>query len=209
MVESGTRGPFAESSRIPDDTREAVARLRGVEAAESLTYQPAEALHAGRKIRLYVVGFEPGRPGGPLAIVAGRGIARSHYEMVLDRRAGLGIGEWVQLGRNMFTVVGLTENLVNSGGDPAAFITLLDSQELQFELASPAARRDLARSANASTTDMVNAVVARVSPNVLPEQAAATARRWRYLGAMTEAQQEDVLTRSVIERTSPQIDCLP
>lgn len=85
----------------------------------------------------------------------------------------------------------------------------LDSQELQFELAPPAARRELARSANASTTDIVNAAVARVSPNVLPEQAAATARRWRYLGAMTEAQQEDVLTRSVIERTSPQIDCLP
>lgn len=205
VVESGTRGPFAESSRIPGDTREAVARLRGVEAAGSLTYQSAEALHAGRKIRLYVVGFEPGRPGGPLAIVAGRGIARSHYEMILDRRAGLGIGERVRLGRNIFTVVGLTQNLVSSGGDPAAFITLLDSQELQFELAPPAARRELARGANAATTDMVNAVVARVSPNVLPEQAAATAQRWKHLAAMTEAQQEDVLTRSVVERASRQI----
>ena len=33
VVESGTRGPFAESSRIPGDTREAIARLQGVSAA--------------------------------------------------------------------------------------------------------------------------------------------------------------------------------
>lgn len=205
VVESGTRGPFAESSRIPGDTREAVARLYGIEAAGSVTYQSAEASHAGRQIRMYVVGFEPGRPGGPLAIVAGRGIARSHYEMVVDRSAGLAIGEQAQLGRNMFTIVGLTENLVGSGGDPAAFITLRDSQELQFELAPPAARRELARGADGTATDMVNAVVARVEPNVSPGDVSATARRWKHLAALTEAEQEDVLTRSVVERASRQI----
>ena len=33
VVEAGTQGPFAESSRIPGDTREAMARLAGVAAA--------------------------------------------------------------------------------------------------------------------------------------------------------------------------------
>jgi putative ABC transport system permease protein len=205
VVESGTRGPFAESSRIPGDTREAVARLHGVQSAGSVTYQSVEASPAGRKVRLYVVGFELGRPGGPLAIVAGRGIARSHYEMVVDRRAGWAIGERVRLGRNMFTVVGLTEDLVGSGGDPAAFITLLDSQELQFELAPPAARRELARGANSATTDIVNAVVARVNANVLANDVSATVHRWKHLAAFTEAEQEDILTRSLVERATRQI----
>lgn len=205
VVEAGSRGPFAASSRIPGDTREAVARIHGVEAAGSLTYQSVEGLHAGREIRLYLVGYELGRPGGPSAIAAGRNIARSHYEVVLDRRAGVGVGERIKLGRNYFTVVGLTEKLVSSGGDPAAFVTLLDSQELQFELAPPAARRELARGPGTATTDTVNAVVARVRAGVPADLVAATVRRWKHLAALTEAEQESVLTRSVVERAARQI----
>src|SRR5690606_36281659 len=75
-VESGTRGPFAEPSRIPGDTREAIARLQGVNAAGSVTYQSVETRHHGQKLRLYVVGFEPSRPGGPEHVAAGRPIGR-------------------------------------------------------------------------------------------------------------------------------------
>src|SRR3989304_8481176 len=39
VVEAGTRGPFAESSRIPGDTREIVARINGVAEAGSITLQ--------------------------------------------------------------------------------------------------------------------------------------------------------------------------
>ncbi len=92
VVESGTRGPFAEASRIPGDTREQIARLHGVTVAGAVTYQSVETLHAGRKLRIYVVGFEPGRPGGPDRVVSGRPIARSHYELVADKRTGLGLG---------------------------------------------------------------------------------------------------------------------
>lgn len=44
VVEQGTRGPFAESSRIPGDTREAVARLAGVAEAGGVTYQTIETV---------------------------------------------------------------------------------------------------------------------------------------------------------------------
>ena len=47
VVEAGSRGPFAEASRIPGDVREAVARLPGVLSAGSLTFQTVEARHAG------------------------------------------------------------------------------------------------------------------------------------------------------------------
>ena len=140
VVESGTRGPFAEASRIPGDTREAIARLSGVTQAGSVTYQTVETEHRGRKVRLFVIGYELNRPGGPAHIVEGRSIGRSHYEMVADRRSGLKLGDRIRLGRNGFKVVGYIENQVNSAGDPVVYITLLDAQKLQFELAPPAAR---------------------------------------------------------------------
>ncbi|RLQ20500.1 FtsX-like permease family protein [Seongchinamella sediminis] len=205
VVESGTRGPFAESSRIPGDTREAIARLHGVSAAGSITYQSIETRHEGVKLRLYVVGYEPGRPGGPDRIIAGRALGRSHYEMLADRRTGLKPGDRVTLGRDTFTVVGLTDGQVSSGGDPVIYLTLKDSQQLQFELAPPAARREIARGAGPGTTDTVNAIVARVRPNASADTVVETVQRWKHLAAMTQAGQEIILTRSVVERARKQI----
>jgi len=96
VVESGTRGPFAEASRIPGDVRETIARIAGVAAAGSITYQTVEAEHSGEKLRLYVIGYEPTRPGGPAQIAEGRGIARSHYEMVADFSSGLVPGDRIR-----------------------------------------------------------------------------------------------------------------
>jgi putative ABC transport system permease protein len=205
VVESGTRGPFAESSRIPGDTREAIARLQGVSAAGSVTYQSLETVYRGNKLRLYVVGYELHRPGGPDRIVAGRSIGRGRYEMVADKRSGLALGDRVGLGRDSFAVVGLTDGQVSSGGDPVVYITLRDSQELQFELAPPAARREIARGTGPANTDTINAVVARVSPNVSPDRVAEAARRWKHLAAMTQVEQEVILTSSVVERARKQI----
>jgi hypothetical protein len=107
--------------------------------------------------------------------------------------------------RNTFTVVGLTDDQVSSGGDPVVYITLLDSQELQFELAPPAARRELARGGEPSGTDTINAVIARVSANAVAESVAEAALRWKHLSAMTQAGQEEILTQSVVERARKQI----
>ncbi|MBN8959058.1 MAG: ABC transporter permease, partial [Rhizobiales bacterium] len=176
VVEANTRGPFAEASRIPGDIREAVARIADVTAAGSITYQTVEAEHQGGKLRLYVIGYELTRPGGPPEIAEGREIARSHYEMVADRSSGLSLGERIQLGRKTFMVVGLTQHQVNSGGDPAVYITLPDAQKLQFDLAPPAARVQLARGTGGANLDTVNAVVARLHPNASPDATAATIR---------------------------------
>ncbi len=205
VVEADRRGPFAESSRIPGDTREAVERIHGVTAAGSLTYQSVEVPKAGGKLRMQIIGYEPGRPGGPEHLIAGRPIARSHFEMVADRASGLLPGDTIMLGRNRFTVTGLTAGQVTSGGDPVAYVTLLDSQKLQFELAPPAARIELARGTAGGGKDTVNAVVARLTADVRAEDVAQAARRWKHLGALTQAEQETVLTRSVIERARRQI----
>lgn len=205
VVEANTRGPFAEASRIPGDVRENVARIAGVESAGSLTYQTVEVEHRARKLRLYVIGYEPTRPGGPPEILEGRGIARSHFDLVADRSTGLSLGETIILGRDRFTVVGRTRNQVNSGGDPAVYITLADAQKLQFDLAPAAVRVERARGALGSSRDSVNAVVARLHPNVSHDAVAETVRRWKHLGAITQEGQELILSRSLVDRARRQI----
>lgn len=223
VVEAGTRGPFAETSRIPGDIRDAVARLPGVIAAGGVTFQTVEARHAGapgtgavaegdpwqprigRVLRMQVVGYELDRPGGPPAVVAGRPIARGRGEMVADRGSGLLPGATVEMGGERFRIVGLTARTVSTGGDPLAWITLRDAQELQFRLAPPAARRALAAGGDGVTQDTVNAVVARLSPHARIADVALEARRWKHLAALTAAEQEEVLTRSVVERARRQL----
>jgi putative ABC transport system permease protein len=205
VVEANTRGPFAEASRIPAETREAIARIAGVTAAGGVTYQTVEIPHHDSKLRLYVIGYEPIRPGGPPEIIEGRGIARSHFEMVADSASGLSVGDRVKLGRDTFSVVGLTQHQVNSGGDPAVYITLMDAQKLQFDLAPPAQRLQLARGSAETGNDTVNAILARIHPNASPDAIADTVRRWKHLVAITQGQQEAILTRSLVDRARRQI----
>jgi putative ABC transport system permease protein len=206
VVEGGTRGPFAEASRLPGDTREAIAAQWGVASVGSVAYQNVEAQHRGATRRLLVVGAEIGRPGEAPQVTEGRPILRSHFEAVADRGAALAIGEQIGLGRDTFTIVGLIENLVGSGGDPVIFMTLRDAQKLQFDLAPAAARRDAARNpGNAATTDSVNALIVRLLPGTDPEQFAESLSRWKHLAALTQEQQEAVMARSVIERARRQI----
>lgn len=205
VVEANTRGPFAEASRIPGDIREAVARVADVSAAGSLTYQTVETEHGGGKLRLYVIGFELTRPGGPPHIAEGRDIARTHFEMVADQSSGLTLDDRIQLGRNVFNVVGLTRHQVSSGGDPVVYITLPDAQKLQFDLAPPAARVQQARGTAGASRDTVNAVVARLHPGASPDAVAETVHRWKHLSAITQEAQELILTRSLVDRARRQI----
>jgi putative ABC transport system permease protein len=206
VVQAGTNGPFAESSRIPGDTRELVARVYGVQRAGSVTYQSVQTALNGNPLRLYLIGYELGRPGGPQKLIGGRGIVRNHYEVVVDRSAGLAIGQEVPLGTHghNWTVVGLTRDNVTSSGDPVAYVTLLDAQELQFELAPPAERREVARAGAVESKDQINAVIAKVSPYVPIGNVATALTRWKHLAALTEDQQENFLTKQVIEKSRRQ-----
>lgn len=204
VVEGGTRGPFAESSRIPRDARDTVARLDGVVEAGVVTYQSIQIEADGRPVRLFVVGYEPGRLGGPADIADGRAIGRSHFELVADRRSGLALGQRLRLGADTFTVVGRTAGQVDSGGNPVVYMSLKDAQKLQFTLEGAAARNQAARGETANR-QQVNAVVARLAPGVDAAPVAQSVRRWKHLAAMSEDQQEELLLTSVVEKARRQI----
>ncbi len=206
VVQAGTNGPFAEASRIPGDTRELVSRIYGVERAGSVTYQSVQIEINSKPLRMFLIGFEPGRPGGPRNLLGGRDIMRSHYEMIVDRSAGLALGQEVPLGTHghMFTVVGLMRNELTASGDPVGYITLRDAQKLQFELAPPAERREVARSGSFQATDQINAVIAKVSPYVAIKEVASALSRWKHLTTLTQDQQEILLSKFVIEKARNQ-----
>lgn len=205
VVEADTQGPFAEASQVPNATRDAVARLHGVTQAGSITYQTVEAPFAGATLRLYVIGYERGRLGGPQTITQGRGLQASHFELVADAKTGLVPGDTLMLGRNRFTVVGLVRDTMNSGGDPAIFLTLADAQVLQTQLAPPAARVQAARGDATPGGATVAAVIARLDPNVDAQSVAHTVRQWKHLSALTQAEQEDILIKSVVDKARKQI----
>ncbi len=204
VVESSRHGPFAEASRIPSDTREAVARLAGIAEAGAVTYQTVELARGSQSVRLNVVGYEIGRLGGPARVVAGRTIARAHFELVVDQRTGLRLGEMVPLGRDTYTVVGLTQGQVDSGGNAVAYMTLADAQSLQFQLQGAAARAQASRGL-VDSSNTVNAVVARLIPGADATLVKQAVERWKHLSALTQAEQEDLLLTAVVDKARKQI----
>jgi putative ABC transport system permease protein len=205
IVEQGTRGPFAESSRLAGDVREAVERIGGIAEAGSVTYQSVETRHNGRKLRLYVVGYQVGRIGGPANITAGRALTRNHYEIVVDRSTGLKLDEKIRLDRETFRVVGITSGQVSSAGDPVVFLSLEDSQDLQFKLAAGEARRQAAKGIGSTPLDSVNAIIARLYPHASLESVSRKIEKWKHLSVISQSNQEEILTKSVVERARKQI----
>ena len=205
VVEAGTKGPFAEASSIPADSRDTVARMPGVAEAGAINYQTIEAPFLDRALRLYIIGYETGRPGGPQNIAEGRGIGTSHFELVADRKTGLVLGDTIRLGRNRFTVVGLVEGAMNSGGDPAVYMTLADAMALQTELAPADQRVQAARGAGAVKSASVAAVIVRVTPGADVDLLTATLRQWKHLAALSQTEQENILLASVVDKARRQI----
>jgi putative ABC transport system permease protein len=133
VVQKDTQGPYAESSSIKDDVVRSVRGMPGVAQAANVTYLTMQVQRpSGDEARTMVVGVEPGKPGAPGYLVAGRQLTRDHYEAMADVKTGLSLGDAVRVRRHSYTVVGLTQRMVSSGGDPMLFVPLKDAQEAQF-----------------------------------------------------------------------------
>ncbi|MEK6664721.1 MAG: ABC transporter permease [Pseudomonadota bacterium] len=224
VVQKDTQGPYAESSSIRDDVYRGILGMPGVAQAANVTYLTMQVRKGSTDVRAMVVGFEPGQPGEPSYLVAGRRITRSHYEAVADVHTGFALGDRIRIRRHDYTVVGLTRRMVSSGGDPMVFIPLKDAQEAQFLKDNDAIVNERARTAanpalnrpgvpglldaiNASQTSNhnVNAVLVRVTEGYAPEAVAQDIRRWKHLQAFTRVQMEEILIAKLIATAAKQI----
>jgi putative ABC transport system permease protein len=224
VVQQHTQGPYAESSSLHDDTVRTLRGLPGVARAANVTYLTMQVHHGASDVRAMVVGIEPGQPGEPGYLVAGRQITRSHYEAVADLKTGFALGARIRIRRHDYTVVGLTRRMVSSGGDPMVFIPLKDAQEAQFLKDNDAILNDRARTAanpalnrpgvpglleavqaSQASNRSVNAVLVQVQAGHDPEAVAEPIRRWKHLGAFTRAQMEEILVVKLIATSARQI----
>ena len=236
----GTLGPFVESSRLPQSIYHAIETMPGVAEAsplatgwEHVTVMPHPSrlmkfmyknallntssmvkpgwMTMQRNVRFLVIGYEPGKIGGPPTIVAGRGIAASHYEIVVDRSTGFNLGEHLRIATFDYEVVGLTEHMVSFTADPIVYATLLDAQRMIFGLdpnllrnmrpeieqafsdaagAQPRPSGPVASTAPASieNTLFINAIAVKLRPGVAPDEVAERIKRWQHLQVYTASE---------------------
>ncbi len=134
VVQRDTRGPFAEVSRLPRSVVDRVTAVPGVTDAREFVYHTIQREHAGKPLRMAVLGLGwPKDKGEGLPMVAGRPLAQNHYEMIADETLGLTLGERLRLGKDTYAVVGITRWMVSSGGDGIACFTSRDAQAIQFD----------------------------------------------------------------------------
>ena len=227
VVQKDTLGPYAESSSIPDDLWRSIRAMPGVAQAANITYLTMQVRKGDKDVRAMVVGIaagEPGDPGWPPQLVAGRQITRGHYEAVADIATGFQLGDVLAIRRNRYSVVGLGRRMVASNGDPMVFIPLRDAQEAQFLKdndailmqrrrtgANPAVNRpgvpdllDAVTAAQAGNS-YVNAVLVRLRPGFSPQQVADPIRRWKRLTVYDRGQMEGILVGKLIATSAKQI----
>ncbi len=222
IVEANRGGPFNEQSRIPLDTYKSVAATPGVAKASPFITYGVQRDIAGRSQQFTVIGYDVfGGLGAPVHLVAGRVIASAHYEMVADTKLGIALGQTARLGDRDYTVVGLTKNAVDSGGNPLVYLALPDAQEVLYDqeaealLATRAAALDRLERAGyrgaqaqrllplvTGSSDTINAVLVRVSPGADAGEVARQIRSWLYLNVFTSQEELTLMLEGRLKKMS-------
>ncbi len=232
VVQEGTRGPFAEISRIPMNMVDRVAAVPGIAEAHEFVYTTIQRQKDGRPLRMAVLGLDwPSDKGEWLPLADGRSLAQAHYEMVADRSLGLRLGEHLKLGKDTYTVVGLTAGMTDPSGNGFAFFSVQDAQAVQFDLPGEAirleraTRRERTAANDIGATDpalldraaqpsakipvlprnYMSAVVAWIKPGVRMEDTKAIIDRWPDVSTFTREQEENLLLQGVVEKAKRQL----
>ena len=232
VVQRGTRGPFAEISRLPANLEHRVRAVPGVAKARTFVSHNVQREHHGKPLRMNVHGLSwPEDKGEWVKLIAGRPLGQAHYEMIADASLGLALGETLALGKDTYTVVGVSRGMVSSGGDGIGFFTTQDAQAIQFDLPGEAIRLErtarvqravgqdlgqvqplllergggLSSGIPALARPMVSAITVRAAEGFDPAAVAATISAWPDVTVYTRAGQSELLVHGMIDKARRQI----
>ena len=208
IVQENTMGPFAESSRVHEDLKNIIYVMQGIDKSEAMTFQNIQLPHREKPVRVVAVGYDiygDINPINPKRLLKGRELKSDHYEIVVTDKTGFELGEKIELGRNFYTVVGITHNTVSNSGDPLVYISLKDAQELQFLYSNKEIQNNIARGVQNSESFLVNTIVATVKSGYEIDKVAKDIQKWQHKSVYTAAQQKEILTKNLIEKSSKQI----
>jgi putative ABC transport system permease protein len=232
IVQKGTRGPFAEVSRVPKSLVYRIEAVPGIQSSREFVYHTIQRQHKGKPMRMSVLGLSwPVDKGEWLPLTAGRALRQNHFEIVADKTLGLQLGERIPLGKETYTVVGITSGMVSSGGDGMAFTTIWDSQAIQFDnsgesvrleraardsrgqenelfLSQPALTEQLARPTAelpGVTPPPLSAVIAKVAPGADPQQVEKIISSWSDVSVFSRDGQEELLVQGMVDKAKRQL----
>lgn len=231
LVQKGTRGPFAEASRVDPSIEARAAAVPGVRSARPYTFQLIQREHRGAVLRIALVGLGfPDDTGKNLDLVRGRALEQPHGEIIVDASLGLSVGEGLVLAGELYRVVGLTRNALTSGGDSVAFMSVADTQLVAFDMPPEAILLERARvverlrqtelgrgqpgledlamdprwRAPALSSPPLVAVLVSVEPHRIGEVRRAF-EHWGDVSVYSRAEEEGLLLGGVVQRARMQI----
>jgi putative ABC transport system permease protein len=232
LVQGGTRGPFAEISRVPITLEDRASAVPGVAWARRFVSHTVQREHQGRPLRMVVQGLAwPDDRGDWIPLAAGRPLRQAHFELIADRSLGLALGDQLNLGKDRYTVVGLTRGLVGTGGDGLAFFTATDAMAVQFDVPGDALRLErAARRERVASQDLgqvlpllldrasgpageipalappqVSAVLLKLRAGVDPREIMGTLSAWPDVTAYSTDQQKQLLLGGMVDRSRRQL----
>jgi putative ABC transport system permease protein len=126
MLREGASGAFTSAATMPAVT---AGEVEGVPAAPVVLARHS-ILDGGSVTDVVVVGFESGRLGEP-GLVRGR-LPGGPGEAVVDRAAGLKVGDEAVIGGVAFSVSGLTDGRTMFAGMPLVYLPIGEAQALLY-----------------------------------------------------------------------------
>ena len=205
VVQKDTLGPFAENSRLHEDLKYSLKGFLGVDEVYPITFQSLQISHAKKPIRVFALGYDVFSGYAPYTLSVGRSIQIPHKEIIVDTKTGFKLGDSIPLGRETYTVVGMTHKAVSSGGDPMVYLDLHEAQELQFLFSNEQIRNDRVRGGSSVSTSTVNTIALTLKEGFDPKTVAREIQRWKHQSVYTQHEQFEILTQNLIERSAKQI----
>ena len=232
IVQHDTRGPFAEVSRVPASLVHRARAVPGVIDSREFVYHTIQRERDGKPFRMAVLGLSwPDDKGNWIPLIAGRPLAQNHFEMIADESLGVRLDERLTFGKETYRVVGITRNMISSGGDGIAFFTVADAEAIQFDSSGEAVRLERAARKNrgerseigtrqpslveqaskpsaelpAIARPQISAVMVQVAPGASMEQVAATISGWSDVSVHTRVEQTEFLLKGSVDKARRQI----
>lgn len=232
VVQGQTQGPFAELSRIPRTLRDRVAAVPGIRVARECLFFTVQRQHTGKALRMPIFGLDwPTDKGDWLPLIAGRPMLQNHYEMIADKVLGLSLGERVKLGKDSYSVVGITKGMVTSAGDGIGFFTTSDARSIQDDVPGESMRLErAARPARARRNDIgrtqpqildraagpvsqipalspqpISSVMVTLEPGADANDVVAVLSSWSDVAVLSRQEQRELMLTGVVDRQRRQI----
>ncbi|MEM6680018.1 MAG: ABC transporter permease [Pseudomonadota bacterium] len=208
VVQGGRAGPFAEASVVSSTLDRRVAGLDGVARVRRFIQSDQQIFHDGIQRRASVVGLDyPVDTGDWVMLTRGRPLAQGRHEVIADESLGFAIGDYLELSRDAFEVVGLTEGMTSAMGDGLVFVSINDALEIARQKANEEIRlgRAVAGPRDIRSESKIAAILVDLEPGADETSLTRAVMSWGDANILSTVDQRDLFLNQRLWRLRVQI----